>query len=96
MTHQEAYYDLDTKTLYVTTKSDRRDPDHQTKFWAVDPQLQIINLLKEQLALLKQLVDHSAPYHTGSQTVDIAPVPPADASDPPLPPPPEEPYEESF
>ena len=72
MTHEKAHWDPETKTLFVETISDRSDPKRKTSFWDEDPQLQIINLLKAQNELLKKILAQTAPYHTGSQTVQIS------------------------
>lgn len=65
-------YDASTKTLYKSTPLApiNRGPDA----WEVDPQQQIIDLLKEQLILLRKIADSSVPYHTGPQAVSLLPV----------------------
>lgn len=63
-------YDPATKTLELEITSDRTTKPGWKK-WEVDPQLQIINLLKEIKTLLGKLVDRDPPYHTGPQTVQV-------------------------
>jgi len=72
MTHETAHWDDEKKILFVETKSDRSDPTRKTSFWDVDPQVQIIALLTDMKALLGKLLEHTAPYHSGSQTVTVA------------------------
>ncbi len=53
MTHiayERGDYDHSTKTLYKMIITDQSKPGDRKKAWDVDPQLQIINLLKEILA----------------------------------------------
>lgn len=70
-------YDEETQTIHFETSpvdrphGDRADPIIKTKIWEVDPQLQIINLLKEQIKLLQKLVDRDPPYHSGPQVVEV-------------------------
>jgi len=76
MTHEKADYDKETKTLFITVDHDRTDPDFKSKFWDEDPQLQIINLLKDIKSLLEKTEAKTAPYHTGPMAVKIpSPVP---------------------
>lgn len=62
-------YDSSTKTLHKTTPLApiRKGP----VAWEVDPQVQIIELLTKQLAILEKLLARDPPYHTGSKTVVI-------------------------
>lgn len=83
MTHENAHWDADKKVLFVENISDRRDPTRVTKFWDVDPQLQIINLLKQQVKLLEKLLAREVPYHTGPQTVVVESPPPVPAPESP-------------
>ena len=70
-----------SKTVHLTTSSDRTDPESITKVWDVDPQRQIIDLLKDIKKLLEKVAADSVPYHTGPKTVSVA--------DPPSPPEPQ-------
>lgn len=64
-------YDSSTKTLHKSTPlaPSNRGPDA----WDVDPQVQIIELLVDIHHVLKKILDLQAPYHSGSQTVEVEP-----------------------
>lgn len=69
--YERGDYDPATKTLKLSIKSDTRDPKHRTKVWDVDPQQQTIDLLKRIELLMRELVDRTAPYHSGPQVVEV-------------------------
>jgi len=84
--HERLDYDPSTKTISLATRSDRRKPEAVTKIWEVDPQRQIIELLKDIRLCLNKLVDRDPPYHSGPRTVEVARTPPpAPLTEPELP-----------
>lgn len=66
MTHR---YDAATKTFYQDVGPLDLPPG--PKAWTVDPQAQIIDLLKDIRLLLNKLVDRDPPYHSGPMTVSL-------------------------
>ncbi len=82
LTYNRGTYDKETKTVRLSTKD--KPAIVGKKIWDVDPQRQIIDLLKEQLVLLKKIADSTVPYHTGSQAVSLLPVTPGGQKEPPV------------
>ncbi len=77
MSHSRTVSRGDDGSVLIDVKSDTTT-HHPPKMWDVDPQRQMIDLLKEIKVLLTKIAADSVPYHTGPQTVSLA--------DPPSPP----------